>query len=489
MRVDAVSRNSDQLDLFYIDSTGRVISSWWHQGTFWSELFSVGGFFPPGAAVTAVARMDNHLDLFVTGNDGRVYTSWWYQGSTGQVSMTIGVPSAASSHPVRRGRGRPHARQSRPVHHRKRRPRLHLLVVPRRRLVRHQRQLASHRRILPTRCARRRGRPHSHNLDLFITGNDGRVYTSWWFQGVDWSGINDNWRPIGGFFPPGAPVAAVARTPNNLDLFITGNDGRVYTSWWFQGVDWSGINDNWRPIGGFFPPAAPLGAVARTPGNLDLFITGNDGRVYTSWWFQGVDWSGINDNWRPIGGFFPAAAPVAAVDDRAPLGLGAGVHRERPRAEARPHLPRVAEHVHRRGDLGAEGLHVELRGRAGGAGRLAGEMLGVHRLEVDPRGQQGFRRRSRRRCRRCGPRARGPRRPPRGRRGRPLPRRCRRAHLPRERARGWSGWERQRSRAHPGPRSARSHPGRVSSRRRDATPRRPRATPPPTVSTAVGVER
>ena len=146
------------------------------------------------------------------------------------------------------------------------------------------------------------------NLDLFITGNDGRVYTSWWFQGVDWSGINDNWRPIGGFFPPGAPVAAVARTGNNLDLFITGNDGRVYTSWWFQGVDWSGINDNWRPIGGFFPAGAPVAAVARTGTNLDLFITGNDGRVYTSWWFQGVDWSGINDNWRPIGGFFPASA-------------------------------------------------------------------------------------------------------------------------------------------------------------------------------------
>jgi hypothetical protein len=33
------------------------------------------------------------------------------------------------------------------------------------------------------------------------------------------------WRNIGGIFPPGAPVAAVSRTPNNLDLFITGNDG------------------------------------------------------------------------------------------------------------------------------------------------------------------------------------------------------------------------------------------------------------------------
>jgi hypothetical protein len=122
------------------------------------------------------------------------------------------------------------------------------------------------------------------NLDLFVIGNDGRVYTSWWTEGQDWSGVNDNWRPIGGFFPPGARVAAVARTPNNLDLFICGNDGRVYTSWWYAGADWSGVNDNWRPIGGFFPNGAPVGAVARTPNNLDLFICGNDGRVYTSWW-------------------------------------------------------------------------------------------------------------------------------------------------------------------------------------------------------------
>jgi hypothetical protein len=58
------------------------------------------------------------------------------------------------------------------------------------------------------------------------------VYTSWWFAGVDWSGINDNWFSLGGFFPADAPRGAVARTPNNLDLFISGNDGRIYSSWW-----------------------------------------------------------------------------------------------------------------------------------------------------------------------------------------------------------------------------------------------------------------
>ena len=132
----------------------------------------------------------------------------------------------------------------------------------------------------------------SDQLDCFITGNDGRVYTSWWHEGTDWSGINNNWRPIGGFFPIGAPVSTVARESGQLDCFVTGNDGRVYTSWWHERSDWSGINNNWRSIGGFFPAGATVSAVARMSDQLDLFVVGNDGRVYTSWWHEGSDWSG-----------------------------------------------------------------------------------------------------------------------------------------------------------------------------------------------------
>lgn len=95
--------------------------------------------------------------------------------------------------------------------------------------------------------------------------------------------MNDNWRPIGGIFPPNATVTAVARTKDNLDLFICSNDGRVYTSWWYSGTDWSGVNNNWRAIGRFFPPGAKVAAVARTIDSLDLFVCGNDSRVYTSW--------------------------------------------------------------------------------------------------------------------------------------------------------------------------------------------------------------
>jgi len=95
-------------------------------------------------------------------------------------------------------------------------------------------------------------------------------------------------------------VSAIARTSETLDLFFTGNDSRVYTNWWRNGSDWAGINGNLRAIGGFFPVGAPVSAVARTPETLDLFVVGNDGRVYTNWWRNGSDWAGINDNWRAI---------------------------------------------------------------------------------------------------------------------------------------------------------------------------------------------
>src|SRR5262249_13225910 len=68
-----------------------------------------------------------------------------------------------------------------------------------------------------------------------------------------WSGLGDKWRNIGGVFPAGAPVAAVSRNPNQLDLFICGSDSLVYTSWWTAGNDWSGLGDKWRRIGGKLP--------------------------------------------------------------------------------------------------------------------------------------------------------------------------------------------------------------------------------------------
>jgi hypothetical protein len=222
------------------------------------------GVFPKLAKISAVARRPDRLQLFGAGKDGIVHTSWWHEGQAwAAANIDWRWPRLGGFFPA----GAPLAALARTPDH----------------------------------------------LDLFVTGGDGRVYTSWWHDGHEWSGINNNWAPIGGLFPVNAAVTAVSRRPDHLDLFVTGGDGRVYTSWWHEGHQWSGVNNNWAPIGGFFPAGAPVTAIARTPDHLDLFITGGDGRVYTEWWHEGHQWSGVNNNWAPIGGFFPAGAPVSAV--------------------------------------------------------------------------------------------------------------------------------------------------------------------------------
>jgi len=321
--IAAVARVPEHLDVFWVAGDGRVNSSWWHQGEPWSGSFSVGGFFPAGAPIAAVSRRPDHLDLFVVGNDGRVYTSWWHDGqvwSGGADNWTpIGgfFPVGASITAV-----------SRNADH------LDVFVMGNDGRVYTSWWHAgsdwsgaadswtSIGGFFPSTAALSSIARYPDHLDLFVTGNDGRVYTSWWHEGQAWSGVNNTWTSLGGYFPAGNAVSVSARTPDNLDVFVVGNDGRVYTSWWSAGQPWSGVNDTWTSLGGFFPVKASVASVSRGPGNLDLFIVGNDGRVYTSWWSAGQSWSGVNDSWTGIGGFFPPGTqvvPLARIADHLDL--------------------------------------------------------------------------------------------------------------------------------------------------------------------------
>jgi hypothetical protein len=51
-----------------------------------------------------------------------------------------------------------------------------------------------------------------------------------WSSSGDWSG----WSPVppDAAFGPSAPFTTVSRFPQQLDLFSTGGDGRVYSTWW-----------------------------------------------------------------------------------------------------------------------------------------------------------------------------------------------------------------------------------------------------------------
>lgn len=260
--VSAVSRDAGQIDIFFTGQDGIVYTAAWNVASGWSELHPIGGMFPPGAPVTAVSRNSNQLDLFVVGNDGIVYTSAWTDGGAwtgiGNHWWNIGgiFPVGARVAAVSRA---------------------------------------------------------SNMLDVFVTGNDGCVYTSNWTDGGTWTGIGNKWWNIGGVFPPGAPLAVASRNPGQLDVFICGNDGCVYTSAWTDGGTWTGVGNRWWNIGGIFPKGAPLAVASRAPTILDVFVTGNDGVVYTSNWTQGGAWTGIGNKWWNIGGVFPAGAPLAVA--------------------------------------------------------------------------------------------------------------------------------------------------------------------------------
>jgi hypothetical protein len=56
--------------------------------------------------------------------------------------------------------------------------------------------------------------------------------------------------PAEGVFPQRSRITVTARRPDHLELFITGNNRIVYTSWWHDGHAWSGVRDNWVARGG-----------------------------------------------------------------------------------------------------------------------------------------------------------------------------------------------------------------------------------------------
>ncbi len=135
-------------------------------------------------------------------------------------------------------------------------------------------------------------------LDLFVTGLDGQVWTTWWEPFRNWG----YWAPVNPNPPEvrmqsGATVSAVWREARkHLDLFVSGTDGTIWSIWW------SDQQPGWRPDGWLsihsetkMKPGATVTALWREPGkHLDLFATATDGTVSSIWWND-------VDGWRPGG--------------------------------------------------------------------------------------------------------------------------------------------------------------------------------------------
>jgi hypothetical protein len=259
--VHAVSRSADHLDAFVIGTDNRVYTAawepdftdWWHG---WWPLN--GGVAAPGAHVTAVSRSADHLDVFVVGTDGGVYTAawepdfpdwwhgWWRIGG-------VVAPQGAYVGAVSRS---------------------------------------------------------ADKLDIFVTDVNGVIQTAAW-EPANTDGWHGWWELNGGRAAPGAPVTAVSRSTDKLDVFVTGTDGGVYTAAWEPDfTDWW---HGWWRIGGLVAPqGAYIGSVSRSADKLDIFATDVNGVIQTAAW-EPANTDGWHGWWELNGGRAAPGAPVTAV--------------------------------------------------------------------------------------------------------------------------------------------------------------------------------
>ena len=225
-----------------------------------SALPATYSFVASGAApVTAVWRPGapgQHLDLFATSSDGRVMSIAWQPPTQTLASgWQSWFPIGASS----------------------------LSVVPGQPVTAVWKNLT--------------------HLDLFVTGKDGRIMSTYFDSGAwqpGWFPLN----PATGTAAPGQPVTAVWRNAEHLDLFITSKTGQVMSTYF----DTNAWQPSWFPLNpstGTAAPGQPVTAVWRNANHLDLFITSNTGQVMTTYF----DTNAWQPSWFALNPSTGAAAP------------------------------------------------------------------------------------------------------------------------------------------------------------------------------------
>lgn len=343
--ITAISRNPDMIDLFLCGQDGLIYTAWWNVWTHWSAQAGnwrpigggPGGFFVPGSKLSVVARTRDNLDVFVCGSDGRIYTSWWSQGSdwSGLAGWKdIGGNNSGDFLPATEVTAVSRSPTSIDIFATN-----VFGVVYRSTWVDGSEWTGIHGDweslgvppVLISSAALSVVSRTPDTIDVVACGDDGQAYWTAWSSTAGWSSIrNGNWDLIGsgpitaglvltGAFVPGTKISVVVRSSTHMDAFACGLDGVVYWSNYTDGVGWKKVSERWtavggaaQPVGGTFRPG-PVTAIARKENRMDIFMCGLNGNAYTAWWEDGVGWTTPNGEWRWLGGDFLPSTNVTAV--------------------------------------------------------------------------------------------------------------------------------------------------------------------------------
>ena len=260
--LNVVSRDSLRLELFWARNSGAIRSQWWAgaPGQSWgdhapSDVVAAGATIP-GASVTTLARTPDNLDVFWVAPNGSVMTQWWFAaagGGWGEHGPAFPIAPAGSARP-----GAPIAAVARTA----------------------------------------------DNLDVFWVRPDGAVASQWWAAapGAGWGDHGPfNIAPPGSA-EEGSAIATVARMPDHLDVVWVTRDGAIGSNWWTAapGTSWADHGAFRIAPAGSARPGSALAAVARTPDNLDVYWVTPDGAVASNWWFAAPGASWADHGWFTI---------------------------------------------------------------------------------------------------------------------------------------------------------------------------------------------
>jgi hypothetical protein len=255
--VASVSRNSSDLDVFFIGSDGHLYTSYWHGGGWGTAAITGYAVAPPGAPLAAVARTENNLDVFFIDSGGSLQQASWFLGaanwSVGSVIQDSGVTGS---------------------------PKIALPGSP----------------IAATARAWDR-------LDVFVTDPSGTFLWANWsdsempnIEGDQYITYLNNWVAHSFFpaFPVKAPLAAVTRQPDNMDVFAVGDNGAVYNMF-YSDQNPSLPNLRWgqkEMTGtGFSVAGTSIAAATRGPNNLEVVEQGKSGTYFYNEWNLGKQWA------------------------------------------------------------------------------------------------------------------------------------------------------------------------------------------------------